>query len=272
MFWIIAALLLVPALAAARLWWWPDFNRRRIMRRAFPAEWADLLNNNMPVYPRLDDNERQRLHALIHYFLANKQFVGCAGLEITDEIRLTIAAEACLLTLYQPGTYYDKLGFIYVYPHAYQAPHREVSEAGVVSEGVQGRLGESWDSGKIVLSWDDVVHGTRDFDDGENVVLHEFAHQLDSASGVTNGAPLLNNSAAYRRWAHVLSDEFEQLQKEARLGRRRVMKHYGATNPAEFFAVVTEHFYEQPAALKERHPELYEELTGYYGVDPMRWQ
>ncbi len=226
----------------------------------------------MPIYARLSERERQRLQQLVQYFLHHKQFVGCAGLQINDEIRVSIAAEACLLILYQPSTLYAKLRFIYVYPHAYQAPHRQVSEAGVVSEGVQGRLGESWDSGKIVLSWDDVAHGTRDFSDGENVVLHEFAHQLDQESGIANGAPLLQDRASYRRWASVLSDEFEQLQKEARLRRRRVMKHYGATNPAEFFAVATEHFFEQPDDLQQRHPELFSEFEDYYGVDPRRWQ
>lgn len=264
-------LLIGLAAVAAALWWWPGYQRRRIMQRPFPPAWADQLQQNMPVYPRLSGPERQRLHALIQYFLAQKQFVGCAGLEINDEIRVTIAAEACLLVLHQPGGWYDKLRFIYVYPHAYAAPHQEVDEAGVVSEGVEGRLGESWDSGRVVLSWDDVVHGTRDFDDGENVVLHEFAHQLDLESGMTNGAPLLRDPGGYRRWAAVLSEEFEQLQKEAQLGRRRVMKHYGATNPAEFFAVATEHFFEQPQAVEERHPELYALLEKYYGVDPRKW-
>lgn len=270
MLWIVLAFLLM-LLVAAWLWWWPSFQRQRVMQAPFPEQWAKLLNDNMPVYSRLSADERLRLQQLMLYFLYQKQFIGCAGLEINDEIRVTIAAEACLLILHQPSTQYQKLRYIYIYPHAYQAPHREVSEAGVVSEGVQGRLGESWNTGKIVLSWDDVEHGTRDFDDGDNVVLHEFAHQLDQESGVANGAPLLKDKASYRRWASVLSDEFKQLQKEAQLGRRRVMKHYGATNPAEFFAVVTEHFFEQPKKVERRHPELFAELVSYYGVNPNKW-
>lgn len=270
MLWI-ASIFLLVVLVAAWLWWWPSFQRTRVMQTPFPVEWAELLNQNLPVYSRLSDAEREGLHKLILYFLHQKQYVGCAGLEIDDEIRVTIAAEACLLILHQPSTLYEKLRFIYVYPHAYQAPHVEVSAGGVVSESVQGRLGESWENGKIVLSWDDVEHGTHDFSDGENVVLHEFAHQLDQESGIANGAPLLKDRASYRRWASVLSDEFEQLQKEARLGRRRVMKHYGATNPAEFFAVVTEHFFEQPKDVEKRHPELFAELVDYYGVDPKKW-
>ncbi len=272
MLWISVTAALLLTVFFAWIWWWPGYRRRQVMRRPFPAEWSKILTANMPVYPRLGEQQRRHLQQLIHYFLYKKEFVGCAGLEITDEIRLTVAAEACLLVLHQPSTVYEKLRFIYIYPHAYQAPHQEVGAGGVVTESVQGRLGESWGNGKVVLSWDDVMHGVRDYDDGENVVLHEFAHQLDQESGVANGAPLLQDRAGYRRWAQILSDEFSQLQRDARRGYRRVMKHYGATNPAEFFAVATEHFFEQPEALQKRHPELFKQLRRYYGVNPGQWQ
>ncbi len=272
MLWISLTILILMVVTGTYLWWWPGYQRRRVMQTPFPAEWGAILNNNLPIYSRLDQTQRQRLEQLIQYFLFKKEFIGCADLEMSDEIRVTIAAEACLLILHQPSTVYEKLLYIYVYPHAYQAPHQELSAGGVVTESVQGRLGESWGNGKVVLSWDDVLHGTSDFSDGENVVLHEFAHQLDQESGVANGSPLLRDSASYRRWAKILSDEYAVLQRDAYRGQRKLMRHYGATNPAEFFAVVTEHFYEQPQALQRRHPELFQELQKYYGIDPGQWQ
>ena len=269
MLWLILSLLLLLA-AIGLLWlfWWPGWQRRRIMSRPFPSAWQQIMRNNLPYYPRLPDAQRQRLQQRILWFLHDKTFIACGGLELTDEMRITIAAEACLLTLHQPASGYARLQYIYLYPDAYQAAHREVDAAGVVSEHNQQRLGESWHNGKVVLSWDDVSRGSRNFSDGENVVLHEFAHQLDQASGASNGAPLLRSSQSYQHWAKVLADEFEELQHDARHGHRSTMKYYGATNPAEFFAVATEHFYEQPEAMLEQHPQLFEQLQQFYGVDP----
>jgi len=268
LWWILSSLLLLAVLGLLWLFWWPGWQRRRIMSRAFPPQWQQIMQDNLPYYARLPENLRKRLQQRILWFLHEKNFVGCGGLQLTDEMRVTIAAEACLLTLHQSGTGYASLRFIYLYPHAYQAPHRNVDDAGVVSEHIQQRLGESWHDGKVVLSWDDVRHGSSNFGDGENVVLHEFAHQLDQASGASNGAPLLRNRQSHRHWAQVLASEFEALQQDARHGHRTVMKYYGATNPAEFFAVASEHFYEQPDAMLKRHPELFAQLQEYYGVDP----
>ena len=268
LWWILLSLLVIAVIGLLWLFWWPGWQRRRIMTRPFPPAWQQIMRNNLPYYPRLPDAQRQRLQQRILWFLHDKTFIACGGLELTDEMRVTIAAEACLLTLHQPVSGYARLHYIYLYPDAYQAAHREVDAAGVVSEHNQQRLGESWHDGKVVLSWDDVSRGSRNFSDGENVVLHEFAHQLDQASGASNGAPLLRSSQSYEQWAKVLAHEFEELQHDARHGHRSTMKHYGATNPAEFFAVATEHFYEQPEAMLEQHPQLFEQLQQFYGVDP----
>ncbi len=136
--------------------------------------------------------------------------------------------------------------------------------------GEQGRLGEAWGQGVVVLSWDDVRRGAADMRDGQNVVLHEFAHQLDQEDGAADGAPILPGRSRYVAWARVLGAEYEQLRRDASRGRPSVLDDYGATNPAEFFAVATECFFEKPGLLRRRHPELYEELRAYYRQDPAR--
>ncbi|MBL4820448.1 MAG: zinc-dependent peptidase, partial [Gammaproteobacteria bacterium] len=144
-------------------------------------------------------------------------------------------------------------------------------DLGLVSTNHTVMLGESWNQGKVVLAWDNVEKGVRNLQDGHNVVFHEFAHQLDSESGASNGAPLLQTKGAYKSWAHVFSEEFEVLQRQATRGQNSLMDHYGATNPAEFFAVATETFFECPGQMLKGHEELFRELVRFYGVDPAAW-
>ena len=202
-------------------------------------------------------------------FLAEKKFEGCGGLEITDEIRVTIAAQACLLLLHREPHYYPRLVSILVYPHPYVAQARERLPGGIVSEGPSGRLGESWVEDVVVLAWDAVRAGASDANDGHNVVLHEFAHQLDQEDGTSNGAPILEHRSSYVAWARILGAEFAALCEAAEQGRPTDIDPYGATDPAEFFAVVTEAFFERPAALRGRHPQLYAQLRDFYRQDPL---
>ena len=262
---------LVAFLTLALVLWVPRYRYRKAMSQPFSPERVAILQRNIPVYDNLNADQQASLQSLVKGFLYKKRFVGCADLAITDEIRLTIAGEACLLLLNRANTVYGRLRYIYVYPSAYVAPHTEVGEGGVVSHKMQGRLGESWQNGKVILSWDDVVHGASNFRDGRNVVLHEFAHQLDQESGSANGAPLLEKSTSYRSWAEVLSQEFKELQEDIMRGDQGLLDHYGATNPAEFFAVATETFYEQPEQMANKHPELFAQLSDYYKVDPREW-
>lgn len=215
---------------------------------------------------------RLQLRKLIKQFLHEKHFTGAGGLEITDEIRVTIAAEACMLLLNRKSLVYPALRYIIVYPSAFVVERSQGVSGGVVSEGRKGLLGESWSNGKVILAWDNVLHGSSNFVDGQNVVLHEFAHQLDSESGSTNGAPILAGVNCLRTWAATLSEEFEELQKDAWKGKRSLLDHYGATNPAEFFAVATETFFEKPAQMSSHHAELFEVLRCYYRIDPRDWQ
>ncbi len=248
------------------------WREQRIRARPFPSAWVQILGANQAVYQSLAAQEREQLHTLIMRFLADKTFYGCAGLEITDEMRVTIAAEACLLVLHhRSATLYPDLTSILVYPSAFSAQREQRNEDGTVTRRDQHMLGESWDLGKVVLSWDDVEHGVSDFTDGQNVVLHEFAHQLDAHSGSTNGAPVLRRNS-YKSWASVLASNFDDLQRRSERDQPTVMDKYGATNPAEFFAVATETFFEQPAQLHAHRPELFAELHRYYGVDPRQWR
>tara|TARA_R110002110_G_scaffold413729_1_gene641575 strand:+ start:57199 stop:58008 length:810 start_codon:yes stop_codon:yes gene_type:complete len=243
---------------------------QRLRNKAFPESWRAILSQRMAVYPALSEQEQQRLHQLIKTFLDDKRFYGCAGLQITDEMRLVIAAEACLLLLNNDLAVYPKLSSVLVYPSAFQVQRDQQQADGTVAMGEHNLLGESWGNGRVILSWDDVVHGVADFTDGHNVVLHEFAHQLDAQSGSTNGAPPLRRNS-YKSWAVVFSDNFESLQNLSMRQQQTVMDEYGATNPAEFFAVATETFFEKPHQLHAQRPQLYEELSKYYQLDPRRW-
>jgi len=249
-----------------------DFKERRwakLRARPFPLEWVLILERNVSAYAALTADEKERLHQHINVFLHEKRFEGVEGLEITDEIRVTIAAQACLLILNRPTRYYPTLSSIIVYPRGYLVRGAQMRRPdGTIIEGDSHRLGESWHRGNVVLSWDDVRHGAADADDGRNVALHEFAHQLDGEYLGVEGAPLLHDRGMYTAWARVLGAEYAKLVEDVDEQRRTMLGSYAATNPAEFFAVATELFFERPRQLKERHPELYEQLRLCYGQDP----
>ncbi len=244
--------------------------RKQILAAPFPAAWEKIIELNVELYRHLPQSLKGQLHDDIKIFLDEKEFEGCGGLEITDEIRLTVAAEACLLLLNRKNSDFPKLNSILMYPHPYVA--RKVSAVGghYVYEP-STRAGESWTGGDVVLAWDCVKHGAINGKDGHNVVLHEFAHQLDQEDGRADGAPILEKTSRYASWARVLSREYEQLRDDAAHHRKSILDHYGATNPAEFFAVATEAFFEKPKQLKRKETELYEELRHYYKLDPVAW-
>lgn len=244
--------------------------RKRLRSAPFPAAWLEIIERNVRFYACLPEADRHELEGLVQIFLAEKTFEGCGGLELTDEIKVTIAAQACLLLLHRQTDIYPRLVTILVYPSAYVARSIKPIGGPVVLEGESARLGESWTTGVVVLSWDDVQAGASDIHDGQNLVLHEFAHQLDREDGAINGTPLLERRSQYLAWGRVLNAEYERLQRDGRAGRSTVLDLYGATDPAEFFAVATECFFEKPRVLRKRHPELYDELKTFYRQDPAR--
>jgi Mlc titration factor MtfA (ptsG expression regulator) len=249
-----------------------DHRRKALRAQPLTEEQRAILARNVPLVARLGEADRAELEGLVQIFLAEKNFEGCGGLELTSEMKVTIAAQACILLLHRDTDLYPDVGSILVYPGAYRAVSR-TNLGGVVLEGEQARLGESWTRGAVVLAWDHVAaattHPHAGVLDAHNVVLHEFAHQLDSEEGAMNGTPDLGGvRARYRSWAEVLGDEFVELSREIHDDLATDIDPYGATNPAEFFAVVTEMFFETPQALKERHAALYQQLAEFYRQDP----
>ena len=246
-------------------------HRKHVRSLPFPDAWREILSRNLPVYATLNEDLRRQLDGLVNVFIDEKSFEGCGGLEMTDEIRVTIAGQACMLLLNRDTRIYPTLSAILVYPEAYRA-RSLVNVGGQFAETDSVRLGESWTGGVVVLAWDDVRGGVRDFRDGHNVVLHEFAHQLDQEDGRSDGAPILEQRSNYVTWARVLGSEYKHLRKRVARHRRTLLDGYGATAPAEFFAVATETFFEKAAQMQRKRPELYEEMKKYYRLDPVTWQ
>jgi Mlc titration factor MtfA (ptsG expression regulator) len=245
--------------------------RNRLKSRQFPPLWNSIIENNLPIYPHLSPTERRRLQGHIQVFLAEKQFIGCNGLQVTEEMKVIIAAVACLLLLNERGKYFPKLRSILIYPTAYFTKETTVSGKYVVEEKPVVRLGESWSKDLLILSWQQVKQDTCNWKDGQNVVLHEFAHQLDQEEGKVEGVPILQKDSDYSNWSKVMTQEYNQLCNDVEQQRKTVMYSYGATRPAEFFSVVTETFFEKPQQLQKKHLALYELLQNYYKLDPVQW-
>ncbi|HEX5127837.1 MAG TPA: M90 family metallopeptidase [Rhodocyclaceae bacterium] len=245
--------------------------RRKLRSQAFPDAWREILRRRVPYFRLLPPDLQIQLKKHIQVFIAEKAFVGCADLIITDEMRVTIAAQACLLLLNRTRGYYRNLRQILVYPGAFIVNRIHTDGIGVLQEQRQILSGESWTQGQVILSWDDVVEGANVIDDGRNVVIHEFAHQLDQEKGHANGAPFLARGGNYKRWSRVFNEEFAKLKEQARNAQPSRLNHYGATNPAEFFAVASEVFFEQPHDMATQLPGLYRELSDFYRVNPLSW-
>jgi Mlc titration factor MtfA (ptsG expression regulator) len=190
---------------------------------------------------------------------------------VTDEMRVTIAALACLLILNRDTDYYPNLRQVLVYPGAFVVQMEESDEAGVVMSERHVLSGESWSQSQVILSWEDVLEGAAVADDGFNVVIHEFAHQLDQEAGYANGAPEMASRGHYARWSRILGEEYERLRARTEAGEPSLLDDYGATDPAEFFAVLAEVFFEQPQLLQAENGALYEELCRFFRVRPAEW-
>ncbi len=236
----------------------------------FPAEWTKILRRNFPIFFRLPEELRAALKERMLIFLDEKSFEGCNGLTVTQEMRVSIAAQACLLLLNKEQAIYPGLHTILLYPDAFQSVQKEQKEHGVMEEKVVTRVGESWTRGHIVLSWKHSKRGGKDFRDGHNVVLHEFSHQLDQLDGSADGIP--NLEEGYQEWVDVLGRRFRQVTREWKSQRKKpFLREYGITNAAEFFAVSTELFFERPARFRKEYPDLYAQLKFFYQLDPSQW-
>lgn len=272
----VGPILLAGILLAASAWFWAPpvwrhLRRARVRRQPFPAAWREVLRRRMPAYARLPADLQLQLKKHVQVLLAEKPFIGCAGFEVTDEVRVLVAAQASLLQLNRRAGGFPNLRQVLVYPGAFVVARETPDAAGLVRDERRVLAGESWHQGQVVLSWDDVVAGAADPADGRNVVVHEFAHQLDSETGPPNGAPLLGRRERYARWAAVLQAAFDDLHARLAQGVPSVLDAYAATNPAEFFACASEAFFERPEALAAEQPALFAELAGCYRVNPLSW-
>lgn len=250
---------------------WKEVQRNKVRHRPFKKQWRKILSKRVPYFRKMPVDLQLQLKQHIQVFLQEKTFVGCNGVKINDEIKITIAAQACLLLLNRKTDIYPKLQTILVYPRAFVRQQQQVNNDGLQFTQRQALVGESWEFGKIVLSWEDTLQGAESPDDGRNVVIHEFAHQLDQEDGNANGAPILGKNQSYDTWSTIFLEHYTLLNQQVKEGKPSLFDYYGATNPAEFFAVSSEVFFEQPDKLFSQYPKLYQQMKAYYRVDPICW-
>lgn len=250
-----------------------DRRRRHIIGEPFPELWLRVVRLSVPFYEQLSSDRQRRLRQCIQVFVTEKQFLGCAGLKITDEIRVTIAAGASVLLLGVPHLdVFPRLREVIVYPHDFTETTEAIGPDGRPYEIRKTRAGEAWRRGPVVLAWNSVRRSVASPGDGYNVVYHEFAHVLDLQNGSADGMPPLESAAQAEAWTKTFYPAFEAFVRETRRGRSTFIDPYGAGHPAEFFAVATEHFFEQPDQLHRNQPSLFGLLADFYHVDPTQWE
>ncbi len=249
---------------------WRRWRRRRILARPPNPGWEGVIARNFGLYRLLSEDERRRLIDLARVFVAERRWEACAGMKVDEQVRIIIAAQACLLLLGIPDhDYFSNVTSILVYPAAYLVPGRQ--EGPIVHEEAVPTAGTAVYNGPVLLSWSDVLRGGRDHRDGRNVVLHEFAHFLDMQNGLIDGTPPLGSRAELERWQAVMTEEYQKLRSASAMGMATLLDCYGTTDPGEFFAVATECFFERPEAMGRYHPRLYGILRSYFGQDPAAW-
>jgi len=250
-----------------------DHRRKKLVEAPFPSAWEDIIRRNVAHYSMLEDDERAHLRALVQVFIAEKHWEGAGGLELTDEIRVTISAEACLLLLGLPHNFYQNVDSIIVYPSTVVPPQRRPGFFETVTAPVAIEhpiIGQAFTQGPVIIIWDAALQEGRHPESGHNVIYHEFAHKLDMLDGAADGTPPLRDRAEYRDWVRVCSQEYLRLKHNAEKGRKSFLNAYAATNEAEFFAVATEQFFDQPQFMMAHAPDLYRVLHEYYRQDPYK--
>lgn len=250
---------------------WAELRRARIRRRPFPQAWRDTLKRRVPLFRSLPADLQLQLKKHVQVFIAEKTFIGCQGVVIDDEIRVTVAAQACLLQLNRRADYYPNLQQILIYPSAFVVDRTHTDSMGVQHAQKRALLGESWSQGQVILSWEDTHAASTASAPGHNLVIHEFAHQLDQENGAANGFPRLQRRSHAKRWTAVMTAEYERLRQAVFMQEPSLLDPYGATDPAEFFAVTSETFFEQPLRMANEHPDLFAVLARFYRINPLSW-
>jgi Mlc titration factor MtfA (ptsG expression regulator) len=267
----IVLLLLVLAGGFYFAWrfWTRRAERRALLASPLSAQDRAILSEMVPLLRKLPQDLHAQLEGKINLFLEQVEFIGCEGLDVTDEMRLSIAAQACLLVV-NTDVWYTHLKTLLIYPGAFKS-HTQNREGYVVREEQPVRLGESWSYGPVVLSWEHSEEGAAQADDGRNVVFHEFAHQLDNLSGYTDGAPVLSKGQSFREWERVILEAYDAHVARVERGHKTVLDAYGAQAHEEFFAVAVELFFERPEALRHEEPDLYDQLCKLFRLSPADW-
>lgn len=242
--------------------------RNNLREQEFPALWKEILEKNIPYYGRMSPSAQEELHGHIQVFLNEKHFEGCGGLKLTDEIKVTIAAHAGILLLHRAADYYPRLVTVLVYPNTFINPDTREELGSITLEGEEVCAGEAWHQGVVILAWDEVRRSIRNDRDGYNVAFHEFAHQLDMENGEDDGMPFIPEHELRERWPRVFQAAYDRLIEDIEHERRTFFDEYAAENPAEFFAVATETFFERPREFKRHNPDLYDVLAEFYRQDP----
>jgi Mlc titration factor MtfA (ptsG expression regulator) len=250
--------------------WLTDRRRRRILEHPFPQPWIGDMRRNVAHYECLDDEEQKHLRDLCQVFIAEKHWEEAGGLELTDEIRVTIAAQACLLILGLEHALYRRVESIVVYPSTVLTRPEGASifsVQGDLPESPTPIIGQAFRRGPVILVWDAVKSGGIDPCDGRNVVYHEFAHKLDMLTGAADGVPPLGGRDQEIQWVNVLTREYEAHKARAERGAKTFLDTYALESGAEFFAVATEHFFEQPQQMERDHAAMYAVLRDFYRQD-----
>jgi Mlc titration factor MtfA (ptsG expression regulator) len=243
-------------------------HRRKLLESPFPTAWEHILESDVPYMQLLDASENTRLREIIMILLDEKYWEGCSDLDVTDRMQVVIAAQASIMLLHLDSTdYFHNVRTFLLYPSAYVQTQERVGADGLVHSG-SANLGEAWYNGPIVLSWKDSLQSSHSPGRGLNVVFHELAHAVDMMAGTTNGTPLLKNRADYAPWHQTMSATFETLRQRYASGGRDIIRPYGLTNVAEFFAVTTECFFDAPIPFRATHPTVYEQYVTFWGQDP----
>ena len=253
--------------------WLAKHRRRKLMDVPFPLEWENILHRNVAFYGHFNNEERRHIQGLIQVFIAEKAWEGCGGLKLNDEMKVTIAAMACLLIFNIPHNYYENVETILVYPEEVVLPERKLSffENAIEPMETFGPIsGQALEQGPVILVWDAIMQSIQEVGSGYNVVYHEFAHKLDMLDGIADGTPRLSNRREYQDWIKTCSREYLKLLKDVEKGKRTFLDEYGATDEAEFFAVTTEHFFDQPKQMLKAAPELYRIFKDFYHQDPAK--
>lgn len=268
MYLVLAIILLIAGFVGFPFWSKKQ-TRARLLSSPLSDRERAIITAGVPMIRRLPPKFRDRLEGKVNLFLNQVRYFGCDGLDVTEEMELSIAAQACLLVV-NSDLWYDNLTTILIYPSAFKS--RQQRHSGyVVTEKEVVRTGESWDRGPVILSWAHSKQGAMNDHDGQNVVLHEFAHQIDDLSGRTNGVPILGKGQSFAEWERVFLTAFDAHVQAVEAGRRTVIDPYGAEGHEEFFAVSVEVFFERPKALKAEAPDVYEQLSKLFRLDPISW-